>query len=117
MNLNAALETAWGKIQAYCKENFAGVSCRDIQFGWKHDVYGWTEFGITPNGDAYFVSGDHSQSSRDANADWYYHPDHKAGYVFTKHARMEEVVRDWPIIKEKLLQAVRVERSIFNFEV
>lgn len=118
-SLISALGEAWGKIQAYCKEQYSGVSTRDIQVRWKHNVYGWIEFGVTPDGTAYIVHGHHAQSSRAEDADWYFHPVHKTapGSQFTKYNRIEEVVRDWPLVKRKLEEAAAKERGIFNFEV
>ena len=106
--LKKALDDAWAKIQTYCKEQYSGVSTRDVQIRWKHDPYGWIEFGVTRNGTAYIVHGHHAQSSRAADADWYFHPAHKEGYPYTKYDRIEEVVRDWPTVKMRLEDAFSV---------
>ena len=47
-----ALAKAWESIQEYCKK-YKGLSTQDVQFEWKHEVYVWQEFGVTPNGEAY----------------------------------------------------------------
>ena len=52
LNRNEALRTAWKKIQEYCSQ-YAGRSNQDVQVRWRHDMYGWTEFGVTPNGVPY----------------------------------------------------------------
>ena len=116
MNLNKALDNAWHKIELYCQEKYAGVSTRDIQFSWKHDIYGWIEFGITPNGTPYIVRGDHATDRRSNNATWFFHPAHKDSFFDIKYASIEEIVKDWPIIKKKLEEKVNIEQSIFNFE-
>ena len=117
--LNAALTDAWAKIQEYCKDQYAGVSSRDVQVRWKHNTFGWTEFGVTPDGTPYIVHGHHAQSSRDSTADWYFHPEHKTsdGASFMRYDRMEEVVRDWPQVKATLEKRFAQERNIFDFNV
>lgn len=117
LTLNQALDNAWKEIQKYCKENYAGKTTRDIQFSWKHDTYGWLEFGVTPNGTAYFVRGGHHLSHRSKDADWYYHPDYKEGYYGTKYREMEQIIKDWKKIKNILEQKFAVEDSIFNFKI
>lgn len=114
--MKQALDTAWPKIQVYCKEHYAGRSIRDVQVSWYFDTYHWLEFGVTADGDPYFVRGDHSKSSRSNNADWYYHPTHAEGYFGTKYGSMERIVRDWPVIKEKLEKAFQKEEQILNFQ-
>lgn len=118
MSINHALMSAWTKIQEYCKERYHHVSTRDIQIRWKHNVYGWTEFGVTPDGSAYIVHGNHSQSPTSPNAEYHFHPQRptRPEDMPTRFCRLEEVVKDWPIIKEKLEDAFSIERRIQNFE-
>lgn len=114
---NQALENAWKEIQKYCKKNYAGRTTKDIQFEWQHEVYGWTEFGVTPNGDAYFVRGDHSKGRRSKGADWYYHPEYEEGYAGVKHREIEKIVTNWPKIKCILEEKFAIEDSIWNFKI
>ncbi len=116
--LNSALEEVWGKIHKYCKEQYSGISPRDVQVRWKQDMYFWSEFGVTPNGDIYIVHGNHDQDSRADDADWYFHPDHKTSPMVRSQRchRMEEAVRNWPKIKEMLAKRFDEERRIFDFK-
>ena len=116
-SINAALDNAWSKIQNYCKEKYKGKTVRDVQFQVYHDMYMWMEFGVTSNGDAYFVRGDHSMSHTSDRADWYYHPGHKEGYFALKYRELETIVRKWTEIKVMLAKKFAQEESIFNFEV
>lgn len=116
-SINAALENAWSKIQNYCKEKYTGKTSRSVQFEVYRDVYMWLEFGVTPNGDAYFVKGNHFLSHTSIDADWYYHPTHSEGYFGTKYRDLEAIVRKWPEIKARLADKFAQEESIFNFEV
>lgn len=114
--LYKALDEAWKKIKSYCEEKYAGISTRDVQFSWKHEIYGWIEFGVTPSGTPYIVRGDHSKDRRSDSAEWFFHPSHKEGYFPAKYPSIEEVIRDWPIIKERFEKECNTEHSIFNFE-
>lgn len=113
--LHEALDRAWKKIEGYCKK-YAGVSSRDVQVRVSTDTYHWMEFGVTPNGQPYIVYGDHNNSPRSDSCEWYYHPYHKKGPEPRRHGRLEEIVKSWPKIKEKLEERFEVERRIFNFE-
>ena len=116
-SLHSALRDAWQQIQAYCKSNYAGVSTRDVQFRWDSGVYGWGEFGVTPEGIPYIVRGDHSMDSRSKNATWLYHPLYANAYAWDEDRCLEPVIRNWPTIKEKLEKHMAAERSIYNFRV
>ena len=118
LNRNEALRTAWKKIQEYCSQ-YAGRSNQDVQVRWRHDMYGWTEFGVTPNGVPYIVHGDHSQDSRSSSAAWYFHPQHRtsAGDEFMRYSRMEEVISDWPRVKDCLARAFGREAEIWDVKV
>lgn len=109
-----ALQEAWESIQKYCKK-YAGLSTQDVQLEWKHEVYVWQEFGVTPNGEAYFVRGNHCTSRRSDRADWYYHPCHIMGYIPAKYPCIEDIVTHWELIKEKLEKKFEIENSIYNF--
>lgn len=113
--LCATLEVAWEKIQSYCKK-YAGCSVRDVQIRWKHDVYCWREFGVTPQGIAYINGGNHAQSPRGKDTSWIGHPEHKDAYDSIRYAFIELIVRDWPTIKEKLEKQFDEEKLIFAFE-
>ena len=113
--LNNALSEAWSKINDYCKK-YAGISTRDVQIRWKHDVYGWIEFGVTPQGKAYINRGDHSKSPGENNTTYIGHPMRKEADQWTKYPSIEEVVKDWPAIKEILEKRFDDEKRIFNFE-
>ena len=115
-DLTVALDSAWAKIQAYCKQHYTGMSIQDVQVKWKHDTYGWLEFGVTPAGVPYYVRGNHFLSSRSPDTQWYYHPGHQMGYEPARYARMKEIIQDWPVIKEKLEQQFEKEKLIFAFE-
>ena len=110
-----ALANAWKSIQRYCKK-YAGQSTQDVQFEWQHEVYVWQEFGVTPNGEAYFVRGGHDKSRRSDSADWYYHPKHEEGYARAKYPCIEDIVTHWNTIKTMLERKFQVERNIYNFE-
>lgn len=110
-----ALDVAWEKIQRYCQQ-YAGRSIRDVQIRWKHEIFGWCEFGVTSNGEAYINGGNHSQSSRGKDTAWVGHPEHNDPYENCKYGFIEKVVRDWPIIKDKLEMRFEEERLIFAFE-
>lgn len=110
-----ALQKAWKTIQEYCKK-YKGLSTQDVQFEWKHEVYVWQEFGVTPNGEAYYVRGDHCTSRRSNKADWYYHPEHKMGYSGAQYGCIEDIVTHWDTIKTKLEKKFQTEHSIYNFK-
>lgn len=110
-----ALQKAWESIQEYCKK-YKGLSTQDVQFEWTHEVYVWQEFGVTPSGEAYFVRGGHDKSRRSANADWYYHPEHKQGYVCAEYPCIEDIVTHWDTIKTMLEKKFQVEQNIYNFK-
>ena len=110
-----ALTKAWESIQEYCKK-YKGVSTQDVQFEWQHEVYVWQEFGVTPNGEAYCVRGGHDKSRRSDKADWYYHPQHREGYIPAKYAIIEDIVTHWNTIKTMLEKKFQVEQSIYNFK-
>ena len=110
-----ALQKAWESIQEYCKK-YKGLSTQDVQFEWQHEVYVWQEFGVTPNGEAYFVRGGHDKSRRSDSADWYYHPKHEEGYVRAKYPCIENIVVHWNAIKTMLEKKFQVEQSIYNFK-
>lgn len=116
-NIARALDKAWNQIDLYCREKYEGKTTRDIHFGWKHDVFGWLEFGVQPNGAPFFVHGNHSQSYGSKDNDWYFHDRHRDGYPYAKYDRMEEIVADWPIIKKKLEELFQREESILNFKI
>ena len=113
--LQEALDVAWEKIQSYCKK-YAGCSVRDVQIRWKHEIYCWREFGVTPQGVAYINGGNHSQSPRGKDTAWVGHPEHKAPCDQIKYGFIEQVVRDWPCIKEMLEEKFKEEKRIFAFE-
>ena len=110
-----ALQKAWESIQEYCKK-YKGLSTQDVQFEWQHEVYVWQEFGVTPNGEAYFVRGGHHLSRRSDGADWYYHPKRKEGYALAKYSCIENIVTHWDTIKAMLEKKFQVEQSIYNFK-
>jgi len=105
-----ALQKAWESIQEYCKK-YKGLSTQDVQFEWQHEVYVWQEFGVTPNGEAYFVRGGHDKSRRSNNADWYYHPNHNEGYVFAKYPCIEDIVKHWNVIKTMLEKKFQTDKN------
>ena len=116
-SLNLALDSAWKQIQNYCKENYACITIRDVQFCVYSDPYMWIDFGVTPKGDAYFVRGNHSKGHTSNDADWYYHPSHKFGYEPLKYRELETIIKKWPEIKAMLAEKFNQEKYIFNFEV
>ena len=116
-SLRLALDSAWRKIQNYCKENYTQKTVRNVQFCIYSDVYMWIEFGVTPNRQAYFVRGSHEKGHTSPYADWYYHPLHKTGYVPLKYRELETIIKKWPEIKVKLAEKFNQEESIFNFKI
>jgi hypothetical protein len=110
-----ALKNAWRSIQEYCKK-YKGLSTQDVQFEWQHEVYVWQEFGVTPNGEAYFVRGNHTLGRRSDRADWYYHSNHEPGYSPAKYSCIEDIVTHWDIIKARLEKKFQVEQNIYNFK-
>lgn len=114
MTRNEAILQAWFKIREYVKENYNGTFEKGIEFTWKHEVYGWTKFGVTRTGDAYIVHGSHGTSSLN---EYYYCPFKEAGWEHGRLPRTEEVVNDWHIIKSKLIQLADKENSLYNFMV
>lgn len=116
-NINAALDNAWNSIQLYCKESYAGKTPRDVQFEVYHNTYYWLDFGVAPNGNAYFVHGDHTKSKTSNDADWYYYPNRQKGYMGTYYRDLETIITNWKSIKAKLIERFNIEESIFNFIV
>ena len=114
MTRNEAIMNAWGKISEYVKENYTGVFENGIRFRWKHEVYGWKDFGVTPDGVAYIVKGSHGTS--DLN-EWFYHPVIKKTYEPGRLAVTEDIVNDWAIIKKKLSELAEKENGLYNFQV
>lgn len=114
MTRNEAIMNAWKSIQKYVKENYNRVFENGIEFTWKHEVYGWTKFGVTQDGIAYIVTGSHGTSSLN---DWYYHPTNNKTYEPKKLKVTEEVVSDWKTIKNKLEKLAEKENNLYNFEV
>ena len=112
----AAVGKAWSKIQEYCKEHYANISTRDVQVRWEHDVYGWTEFGVTPSGTPYINSGDHSRCSREKSTTWVFHPLYNNAHPYMVYPLIEKVVKDWPTVKNCLEKQLEKENRIFNFE-
>lgn len=114
MSRNEAIMQAWNKIREYVKENYNGTFEKGIEFKWKHEVYGWTKFGVTNDGVAYIVHGSHGTSSLN---EYYYCPFKEAGYEHARIKRTEEVVSDWIIIKNKLIELEDKENDLYNFTV
>lgn len=114
MNRNEAIMNAWGKIQAYVKENYNGVFSKEIRFKWKHEIYGWTEFGVTSNGTAFIVTGSHGTDNLN---DWFYHPTITKTYEHKRLSVTEDVINDWQTIKEKLKSLGDKENALYNFKV
>lgn len=114
MTRNEAIMKAWYKIKEYVEENYNGTFEKGIEFEWKHEVFGWTKFGVTNNGVAYIVHGSHGTSSLN---EYYYCPFKKAGYEHARICRTEEVVNDWIIIKEQLKKLADKENRLYDFTV
>lgn len=112
--LQEALDAAWEKILIYCKK-YAGCSVRDVQIQWKHNAYCWRDFGVTPQGVAYINYGNHITSRRGRESVWFGHPVYKDTGI-NKYEIIEDVVRNWPAIKEKLEERFKEEKLIFAFE-
>lgn len=116
MNRAEAIMNAWKKIQEYVKKEYDGVFEKGIRIRWKHEVYGWTEFGVTSTGDAYICHGSHGCGDR--MTDWFYHPDtRKPTFERTRMTHTEKVVNDWEIIKQELYKMALKERLLYNFQV
>lgn len=109
-----AIMDAWKQIQDYVHDNYAGVFAKDMRFRWKHEVYQWVEFGVTPEGYAFIVRGCHGWG--DSEADFFYHPG-KTGYDRLKLTLTEQVVRDWPTIKRLLQEYAEKENALYNFQI
>lgn len=114
MTRNEAIMNAWERIQEYVKENYDGVFECDIEFEWKHEVYGWKRFGVTKNGAAYIVTGSHGTLSLN---DWFYHPTNNKTFERKRLSVTEDVVNDWTIIKDKLEKLAERENNLYNFKV
>ena len=114
MNRNEAIMSAWSKIRTYVKENYSNVFTNEVRFRWKHEVYGWKEFGVTPDGIAFIVKGSHGTSAMN---EYYYHPTKPMGYEFTKLNSVEAVVNDWQTIKKILNALAEKEKRLYDFEV
>lgn len=112
---NDAVMAAWGKIQKAVKQEYAGVFHKELRFRWKHEVYGWTEFGVTPDGDAFLVTGSHGAG--DSYADFFYHPVVRKTYEPKRIQVTEEAVTDWPQIKEILRKKAAAEKSVYDFHI
>lgn len=114
MTREEAILNAWNKIRKYVKENYNGVFEKGTQFRWKHECYYWIEFGVTKDGDAYFVRGSHGWGG-----DYFYCPfkNEPSIYPHIKLAYLNDVVEDWQSIKKVLQSLAKKENELYNFEV
>lgn len=115
-NREKYLDDAWNKIDAFCKKEFAGAFPKTIHFRWFHDVYYWLEFSVTSDGVPFFVRGDHACSFGSSRAEYYHHPERKMGFPYTYYRDLEKIVRDWQIIKAKLIEEKKFYNLLANFE-
>lgn len=115
MTRDEAIMEAWNKISKYVKDNYTNKFEKGVSFTWKHKVYYWIKFGVTPDGIAYITKGNHSSS---IPTEYCYHPEKEdTQLVNIKKSMTEEVVDDWLIIKEKLKMLAEKEYSLYNFKV
>ncbi len=115
MTRSEAVISAWNKISEYVRKEYAGVFQNGLHFRWKHEVYGWTEFGVTPKGDAFIATGSHGAGEQ--YTDYYYHPDKSKTYEPKRISVTSEVVEDWQKIKKILEEKAKKEKALYNFQV
>lgn len=114
-NRNNALLNAFVKIQTYCQK-YEGKTNKDVQVNVYTDTYIWVEFGVTPAGQAYLVRGNHANSRRSKDANWYGHPEHPAGYVGALYDSIEKLLCNWEKVKSNIDKEFDFEYNIFHFE-
>lgn len=106
---NKVLLNAWSKIQDYTKRN-RDVFVDDVTI--KIDNY--TQFGIAPNGVAFFQHYDDLEDKYDV----YYHPSKNMSLdEKTKLDSIEKIVKNWNSIKKELLEKAVSELGIYNFKI
>ena len=110
-----AVISAWNKISEYVRKEYAGVFQNGLRFRWKHDVYGWTEFGVTPKGDAFIATGMHGAGEN--YTEYYYRPDKSKTYEPKRIGVTSEVVEDWQKIKKILEKRAEKEKALYDFQV
>lgn len=106
---NKALLNAWSKIQDYTKRH-ANVFVEDIII----NIDEYTQFGVTPDGVAFFQHYDDLEDKYDA----YYHPyQSKATNEEIKLKSIEKIIKNWDATKKVLLNEVISELGIYNFKI
>lgn len=105
------LMDAWKKIAQYVKDNYANVFPHEQEIEWKHEVYHKIAFMVTTDGTAYFCRGSHG---------WAYSPDEiymRPGKNNVHYGGLEEIVLDWPKIKQILEMRAEAQNRIANFTI
>ena len=116
-DLTDALDSAWAKIQTYCKKNYEGRSTQDVQVRFINGPNRIVEFGVTPGGIPYIAWSDYQRMYvKGKGFDWIYHPDHDTHNDSIRYRLIEEVIHEWEFIKKKLNERFDKLKAIMEFE-